>query len=71
MKKRMTEQNDLNLAKIKARQQINSIPPGEAQQIVNDVIYADMWQPYISEAVDWDDSIPIPKSWINNVKENS
>lgn len=61
----MPEQNDLNLAKIKARQQINSIPPGEAQKIVNDVIYADMWQPDISEAVDWDDSIPIPKSWIN------
>lgn len=67
----MPEQNDLHLAKIKARQQINSIPPGEAQKIVNDVIYADMWQPDISEAVDWDDSIPIPKSWINNVKENS
>ncbi|MEY2833099.1 MAG: hypothetical protein RLZZ574_2358, partial [Cyanobacteriota bacterium] len=33
----MPEQNDLNLAKIKARQQINSIPPGEAQKIVNDV----------------------------------
>jgi hypothetical protein len=65
MKKHMSEQNDLNLAKIKARQQINSIPPGEAQKIVNDVIYADMWQPDISEAVDWDDSIPIPKSWIN------
>jgi hypothetical protein len=71
VKKDMPEQNDLNLAKIKARQQINSIPPGEAQKIVNDVIYADMWQPDISEAVDWDDSIPIPKSWINNVKENS
>lgn len=67
----MPEQNDLNLAKIKARQQINSIPPREAQKIVNDVIYADMWQPDISEAVDWDDSIPIPKSWINNVEENS
>ena len=60
----MPEQNDLNLAKIKARQQINSIPPGEAQQIVivNDVIYADMWQPDISEAVNWDDSIPVPRS---------
>ena len=67
----MAEQNDLNLAKIEARQQINSLPSGEAQKIVNDVIYADMWQPDISENVDWDDSIPIPKSWINNVKENS
>ena len=71
MKKHMAEQNDLNLAKIEARQQINSLPSGEAQKIVNDVIYADMWQPDISENVDWDDSIPIPKSWINNVKENS
>lgn len=71
MKKHMAKQNDLNLAKIEARQQINSIPPGEAQKIVNDVIYADMWQPDILETVDWDDSIPIPKSWINNVKENS
>ena len=67
----MAEQNDLNLAKIEARQQINSLPSGEAQKIVNDVIYADMWQPDISETADWDDSIPIPKSWINNVKENS
>jgi hypothetical protein len=70
VKKDMSEQNDLDIAKINARQQINSIPPGEAQKIVNDIIYANMWQPDISKAVDWDNSIPVPKSWINNVKEN-
>ena len=71
MKKHMREKNDLDLAKINARQQINSISPEEAQQIVNDVIYADMWQPDVSKAVDWDDSIPVPRSWINDVEENS
>jgi hypothetical protein len=71
MKKHMPEKNDLDLAKINARQQINSISPEEAQQIVNDVIYADMWQPDVSKAVDWDDSIPVPRSWINDVEENS
>lgn len=62
-KKDIQNQGNLDLAKIRARERINSMPSEEAQKIVNEVIYADMWEPDTSKTIDWDDSIPIPKSW--------
>jgi len=66
----MSSLEELNKAKIEARQKLNSLSPEEAQKIVNDVICAEMWQPDLSNAIDWGDDIPIPKSWTSG-KENS
>jgi hypothetical protein len=53
--------NDLNRAKIKAREKLNSLPPQTAQAIINRILSADRLQPNLSEEVDWDE-IPIPPS---------
>ena len=53
--------NSLEQAKIEARRKLNSLPPTEAQAIVNRVLEADELMPDISQEIDWDD-IPIPSS---------
>lgn len=47
--------------KIEARRKLNSLPPKEAQAIVNRVLKADEFMPDISQEIDWDD-IPLPSS---------
>jgi hypothetical protein len=46
-------------AKIEARQRLNSLPPKEAQAIVNKVLRADEFIPDLSHEIDWDE-IPTP-----------
>ncbi|WP_158500423.1 hypothetical protein [Xenococcus sp. PCC 7305] len=54
--------NSLEQAKIEARRKLNSLPPKEAQAIINKVLGADELMPDISQEIDWDD-IPMPSSW--------
>jgi hypothetical protein len=42
-------------AKIEARQRLNSLPPKEAQAIVNEVLRADEFIPDLSHEIDWDE----------------
>ncbi len=49
---------------------LNLLPPEQAQKIINDVIYADKWTPDLKPKIEWDNSIPIPKSW-NNAEKDS
>lgn len=57
----MSKFEELKKAKITAREKLNSLPPQEAQEIVNEVIFADMWEPKIPDSADYDNRIPVPK----------
>lgn len=66
----MSDFEELKQAKIAAREKLNSLPPQKAQEIVNDVICADMWQPDLSGAIDWSDDLPIPESWTSGEEDS-
>jgi hypothetical protein len=47
--------DSLSNDKIEARQRLNSLPPKEAQAIVNKVLGADQFVPDLSHEIDWDE----------------
>ena len=51
--------NSLDKEKIAARERLNSLPPKEAQELVNRVLGTDDLQPDLSSEVDWNE-IPLP-----------
>ncbi|MEM7761259.1 MAG: hypothetical protein AAF298_24480 [Cyanobacteria bacterium P01_A01_bin.40] len=54
--------------KIEARRRLNSLPPHQAQAIVNKVLGADELKPDLSQEIDWDE-IPQPSSWKNHEQQ--
>ncbi len=40
--------------KVNNRQELNQLPPDEAQTKVTNILYADQWIPNIIQEIDWD-----------------
>ena len=66
----MSDFEELEKAKIAARDKLNSLPPEQAQALVHEVIFADMWEPDTSNAINWDDSLPIPKFLMSDEEDS-
>lgn len=58
-----------NREKIAARKYLNSLPPKQAQELVNRILGADDLQPNLAEELDWDE-IPIPSTYRQNGQKN-
>lgn len=46
--------SEFQKGKVNNRQELNQLPPDEAQLLVTNILYADQWIPNTTQSIDWD-----------------